>query len=204
MPTLEDKYADTYLDEAYGGIVTVFVPGIQGASVAGPQGPKGEPGDTGPQGPKGSTGPQGTTGSKGADGKNGTTFFPSVDADGNLSWTNDGGAANPATVNIRGPKGETGSVADIATYTAADILTGLKTDTGVTSPRDLNTVINMISNSAVQSMKQSLAAVATSGAYSDLKDTPDIDGAVSSAMTTRLTALKEEIMAALNDYIQEA
>lgn len=32
----------------------------------------------------------------------GATFTPSVDADGNLSWTNDRGRNNPATVNIKG------------------------------------------------------------------------------------------------------
>lgn len=32
----------------------------------------------------------------------GATFTPSVDADGNLSWTNDKGRVNPATVNVKG------------------------------------------------------------------------------------------------------
>lgn len=32
----------------------------------------------------------------------GATFTPAVDLDGNLSWTNDKGKANPATVNIKG------------------------------------------------------------------------------------------------------
>ena len=33
---------------------------------------------------------------------NGGTFIPSVDLDGNLSWTNDRGMTNPDTVNIKG------------------------------------------------------------------------------------------------------
>lgn len=33
---------------------------------------------------------------------NGATYTPSVDDDGNLSWTNNGGFENPATVNIKG------------------------------------------------------------------------------------------------------
>lgn len=41
-------------------------------------------------------------------GHDGTTFTPYVDKDGNLSWTNNGGVANPKTVNIKGEKGETG------------------------------------------------------------------------------------------------
>ena len=54
-------------------------------------------------------GSKGSSGSKGANGANGVTFTPSVDASGNLSWTNNGGLANPATVNIKGPKGDSGS-----------------------------------------------------------------------------------------------
>lgn len=38
----------------------------------------------------------------------GATFTPFVDAEGNLSWTNDGGLSNPATVNIKGDKGDKG------------------------------------------------------------------------------------------------
>lgn len=41
-------------------------------------------------------------------GIDGATFTPSVDEDGNLSWTNDCGLPNPESVNIQGPKGETG------------------------------------------------------------------------------------------------
>ena len=36
---------------------------------------------------------------------NGATFKPSVDSEGNLSFTNDKGLDNPETVNIRGPQG---------------------------------------------------------------------------------------------------
>lgn len=41
----------------------------------------------------------------GGGGGDGVTFYPYVDANGNLSWTNNGGLDNPATVNIRGPQG---------------------------------------------------------------------------------------------------
>lgn len=47
-------------------------------------------------------------GADGAAGKNGVTFTPSMSDDGDLSWTNDGGKANPQTVNLKGPKGDTG------------------------------------------------------------------------------------------------
>lgn len=86
----------------------------------GPEGPKGDTGEQGPQGPIGQTGPQGEQGpqgipgvdgqdgAKGEPGENGATFTPSVNASGDLSWSNDGGLPNPATVNIKGPKGDTG------------------------------------------------------------------------------------------------
>lgn len=41
-------------------------------------------------------------------GDTGAVFTPSVDADGNLSWTNNGGLANPETVNIKGSTGADG------------------------------------------------------------------------------------------------
>lgn len=41
-------------------------------------------------------------------GKDGATFTPSVDAEGNLSWRNDQGLANPPTVNIKGKDGADG------------------------------------------------------------------------------------------------
>lgn len=47
-------------------------------------------------------GPQGDTGESGA------TFIPQLAANGNLSWINDGGLQNPATVNIMGPQGARG------------------------------------------------------------------------------------------------
>ena len=39
------------------------------------------------------------------DGTGGTTFTPSVAVNGDLSWSNDGGKTNPATVNIKGDPG---------------------------------------------------------------------------------------------------
>lgn len=45
---------------------------------------------------------------KGAEGTNGATFTPYVSSSGELSWTNDGDKENPATVNIKGVKGDRG------------------------------------------------------------------------------------------------
>lgn len=38
----------------------------------------------------------------------GATFIPNVDAEGNISWTNDKGLPNPSTQNIKGDRGEQG------------------------------------------------------------------------------------------------
>ena len=43
-----------------------------------------------------------------AEGTEGTTFIPSVSATGDLSWSNNDGKENPATVNIKGAKGDRG------------------------------------------------------------------------------------------------
>lgn len=48
-------------------------------------------------------------GSSGEPGNDGTTFTPSVDSAGDISWTNDGGKTNPATQNIMGPQGDEGT-----------------------------------------------------------------------------------------------
>lgn len=54
----------------------------------------------GTPGPQGEQGPQGDTG---------YYFTPSVDASGNISWTNNGNLPNPQTQNIRGPQGAAGA-----------------------------------------------------------------------------------------------
>lgn len=93
----------------------------QTVNITGPQGDTGVKGDTGPQGDtgaKGDTGPQG---------EKGTTFIPSVDTDGNISWSNTDGIANPETVNIKGPKGDKGSDATVPIATI-EILGKVKPD----------------------------------------------------------------------------
>ncbi len=45
--------------------------------------------------------------------ENVNVFLPSVSSAGVLSWTNKAGLANPASVNIKGAKGDTGSAASI-------------------------------------------------------------------------------------------
>lgn len=76
-------------------------------------------GNTGAQGVPGNDGAPGADGQDGADGKDGVTFTPSVDTNGNLSWTNDGGLPNPETVNVRGAQGEAATVQVGTTTTLA-------------------------------------------------------------------------------------
>lgn len=45
--------------------------------------------------------------SAGESGENGATFTPFLDSEGNLSWSNDKGLANPSTINIKGQDGYT-------------------------------------------------------------------------------------------------
>lgn len=98
------------------------------AGPTGPAGPEGPKGATGPAGPDGAPGKDGSPGKDGADGADGTTFTPSVSAAGVLSWTNDGGKANPAPVNLKGPQGETGP-------TGPQGATGPQGPTGATGPQ---------------------------------------------------------------------
>ena len=53
-------------------------------------------------------GKDGASGDEGGSGEDGATFYPNVSADGTLSWTNDKGLSNPASVNITGAKGDPG------------------------------------------------------------------------------------------------
>ena len=58
---------------------------------------------------KGEPGIPGSNGKDGQPGNDGTTFTPSVDDEGNLSWSNADGKQNPPTKNIRGPAGKDGN-----------------------------------------------------------------------------------------------
>lgn len=97
---------------------------------------------------KGLKGEKGDAGSgSGSSGENGATFTPAIDSDGNLSWTNDKGLDNPETVNIKGPKGDTGQ----------NGAAGAKGDTGATP----NITINVTSDN--QSSDTPTATVTKTG-----------------------------------------
>lgn len=105
----------------------------------------------GPSGAKGDTGATGATGAAGKDGANGATFTPAVSEDGTLSWTNDKSLANPESVNIRGPKGETGAQ-------------GGKGDTGAAGP---NTVTTETTTNITGLLKGTGSAIAQAVAGTD-------------------------------------
>lgn len=105
----------------------------------------------GPTGAKGDTGATGATGAAGKDGANGATFTPAVSEDGTLSWTNDKSLANPESVNIRGPKGETGAQ-------------GSKGDTGAAGP---NTVTTETTTNITGLLKGTGSAIAQAVAGTD-------------------------------------
>jgi hypothetical protein len=62
-----------------------------------------------------------------------------VSAAGDLSWTNDGGLANPATVNIKGPKGDQGEKGK----------QGEKGETGATGPQGPAGPVNVPATAAI-------------------------------------------------------
>ena len=90
---------------------TTFTPSVSSAGVLSwsNDGGKTNPPSVNIKGPQGATGATGATGQTGATGATGTTFTPSVSAEGVISWSNDGGKTNPASVNIKGPQGATGA-----------------------------------------------------------------------------------------------
>lgn len=69
------------------------------------------------------------TGGGGA-GVDGATFTPSVDASGNISWTNDKGLPNPTTRNIKGPQGADGANghSPVVTASKSGTVTTIKVD----------------------------------------------------------------------------
>lgn len=88
--------------------------------------------------------PVGIQGQRGEKGDTGSVFTPSVDADGIISWTNNGGLKNPPPQDIKGPKGDKG---DSATITIGTTTTGNEgtnatvTNTGTSSDAVFNFTI---------------------------------------------------------------
>ena len=76
--------------------------------------------------------PQVISGGDGADGRDGKTWKPTVTSDGDLSWKEDSSSTAPATVNIKGPKGDDGKAFTYSDFTTAQLeaLKGPKGDKG--------------------------------------------------------------------------
>ena len=77
-------------------------------------------GADGAAGAPGVPGEPGTNGQDGAPGINGVTFTP-VMTGTTLSWTNDGGLPNPASVDLKGEKGDAGDAASVDAYTKTQV-----------------------------------------------------------------------------------
>lgn len=111
---------------------------------------KGPKGDTGQ---KGEQGLPGTPGKDGINGENGATFTPNVNENGDLSWTNDKGLANPPTINIKGPKGDTGgsgqSSSNEETVTDVKIFKGFSNLQDLIELDDNNVVVDEISFNSI-------------------------------------------------------
>lgn len=67
---------------------------------------------------------------QGVGGRDGVTFTPSMNDNGDLSWSNDGGLENPKTINLMGPQGPKGA-------DGAQGATGPKGDPGEQGPQGL-------------------------------------------------------------------
>lgn len=146
------------------------------------------------KGLKGEKGNAGSGGSGGS-GEDGATFTPAIDSDGNLSWTNDKGLANPETVNIKGPKGDTGQ----------NGAAGAKGDTGATP----NITLNVTSDN--QSSDTPTATVTKTGtaespifaiAFSGLKGAKGDTGATGPAYTLTdadKTTIAQQVLASMTN-----
>ena len=142
-------------------------------NVKGPQGEQGIQGPTGPEGPQGPTGPAGADGATGAQGPAGTTFTPSVSSAGEISWTNDGGLANPDPVNIKGPQGPEGQTGpagpnEVTTSTATTI-TGILKGTGAA-------IAQAVSGTDYAPPSQSITATLLASGWADNAQTLTVSG----------------------------
>lgn len=142
-------------------------------NIKGPQGEQGIQGPTGPEGPQGPTGPAGADGATGAQGPAGTTFTPSVSSAGEISWTNDGGLANPDPVNIMGPQGPQGQTGpagpnEVTTSTATDI-TGILKGTGAA-------IAQAVPRTDYAPPSQSITATLTAAGWADNAQTLTVSG----------------------------
>lgn len=148
-------------------------------------------------------------GKRGLKGDTGYYFTPKVDTTGDLSWINNGGLQNPATVNIRGPKGEGGTV----TITGVTVDNGSsETGTpsaeilsGTTDPQNAKYSIsfhNLVGKRGPQGVRgyYFLPAVSASG---DLSWTNNSDGELANPATVNIRGPQGQIGNPLNIIANE-
>ena len=106
------------------------------------------------------TGPKGDTG---------TVFVPSVDADGNISWSNNADLENPETVNIKGQQGEKGETGEkgeqgIQGENGADGYTPVK-GTDYFTPEEIENITSSLETTLKQYIDEQI---------SQLQQTPEV------------------------------
>lgn len=84
----------------------------------------------------------GTNGTDGTSGTDGVTYTPAISEEGVISWTNDGGRANPPSVNIKGADGTNGTngtngVTFTPSVSSAGVISWTN-DGGRTNPQSVN------------------------------------------------------------------
>lgn len=126
-----------------------------------------------------SVGPQGSQGEQGEQGPQGVTFTPAISSSGWLSWSNDGGRANPPNVNLKGPAG---TAAGFGTPTATvDQTTGTPSVTVTASGPDTAKVFAF----AFSGIKgESGGGGGGTSNYNDLSNKPQIQGVTLSGNKT--------------------
>lgn len=117
----------------------------------------------GQQGAQGVKGDKGDKGDQGVAGTNGFTWRPTVDASGNISWTNNGGTAAPTSMNIKGPQGLKGD-------------TGLKGDKGDQGPIGPSSSVSSLTVTADSDTNSTTDFLSLKGGNNELKITSSATG----------------------------
>lgn len=127
--------------------------------------------------------------------ENVNVFTPSVSEDGILSWTNKAGLTNPASVNIKGAKGDTGTAASI---TIGSVTTGAAGSNA--SVTNSGTASNVVLNFMLPRGKDGKdGGITVDAALSDTSINPVQDKVVK----TNMDALFNNVMSRLNAYRSE-
>lgn len=182
------------------------------AALVGPRGPKGDTGQTGPQGPQGIQGPAGQDGTNGTNGQDGIT--PHIDATTKhwiIGDTDTGILAEGTTgvngingitphidsitgnwfldntdtgIHAQGPAGQDGTNGTNGTNGQDGVTPHIDSTTGNWFIGSTDTGVHAQGPAGQDGTTANLAAVATSGSYNDLTDTPTIPVLPTNHVTT--------------------